>query len=531
MNIPEKADIWAKTYRKLKKEERYDYFMKTFNKKLPEHFLEGVDVVDYLLNGFSFLDGQKEHDKILNLIDIIYKHNENTFKKGDYQYIDQYLLDIKLYRSEVEYNDYKKFIDAPVESVDKLIDYLRKTIYYGYKDIAYNISKEVFKPIEKAPDLIVGAERDFAETVYLDKWQSHYEEIKSGAESDKDEFLKFMENYNYKLDEYYDMIVNYLRSGKLDFEDFNQEFLKGQREFVTRLKWMFLNYMYEEKDINFQISDSIWQLTLSFLLSDKVLEELVRVEGLFIIDRVNIISYLKKMTSFLSDNSEKQFFLLWGMVYIYDFLYEQGIIPELIYRSALKIINWNKPEIMLAYSSKLWKYSFVHRLSKPESVNEDIFNAERELFIKTYSTDINSNNIKDIYPYDINPDEALNDNNSIDIGRNDPCICGSGKKYKKCCLRLMEKQEREWKRNKGNERDFIWTIGEIAEMTTEEIIDKLFYFGVYFNMDVFKNRLMKEDSAANIVNEWFEKFEIRARYFDHDFIKLSAEVLKNRVNG
>ena len=24
------------------------------------------------------------------------------------------------------------------------------------------------------------------------------------------------------------------------------------------------------------------------------------------------------------------------------------------------------------------------------------------------------------------------------IGRNDPCLCGSGKKYKKCCLALEE---------------------------------------------------------------------------------------------
>ncbi len=531
MIIPEKADIWAKTYRELKKEESYDYFMETFNKRLPEHFLEGVDVVDYLLNGFSFLDEQKEHDKILNLIDTIYKHNENTFKKGDKQYIDQYLLDIKLYRSEVEYSDYRKFIDAPVESVDKLIDYLRKTIYYGYKDIAYNISKEVFKPIEEAPDLIVGAERDFAETVYLDKWQSHYDEIKTGAEPDKNEFLKFMENYNYKLDEYYDIIANYLMSEELDSEDFNQEFLKGQREFVTRLKWSFLNYMYEEKDINFQISNSIWQETLSFLLSDKTLEELFRVEGIFIIDRLSLISYLKKMTSFLSDNSEKQFLLLWGMVYIYDFLYKQGIIPELIYRSALKIINWIKPEVVSAHSSKLWKYSFIHRLPKSESVKEDIFKGEKDLFIKTYSCEIKLNDIEDIYPYGINQDETLNDKESINIGRNDPCICGSGRKYKKCCLRLMEKQERKWKRSKGNERNFIWTIGEIAEMTTEEIIDKLFYFGVYFNKDAFKNRLMEDDSVANIVNQWFEKFEIRARYFDRDFIKLAAEVLKNRLNG
>jgi hypothetical protein len=27
-----------------------------------------------------------------------------------------------------------------------------------------------------------------------------------------------------------------------------------------------------------------------------------------------------------------------------------------------------------------------------------------------------------------------------EIGRNDPCPCGSGKKYKKCCMDKMEKE-------------------------------------------------------------------------------------------
>jgi len=31
----------------------------------------------------------------------------------------------------------------------------------------------------------------------------------------------------------------------------------------------------------------------------------------------------------------------------------------------------------------------------------------------------------------------------MDIGRNDPCRCGSGKKYKKCCLAKDEAAERE----------------------------------------------------------------------------------------
>lgn len=26
----------------------------------------------------------------------------------------------------------------------------------------------------------------------------------------------------------------------------------------------------------------------------------------------------------------------------------------------------------------------------------------------------------------------------FDIGRNDPCLCGSGQKYKKCCLKVYE---------------------------------------------------------------------------------------------
>jgi hypothetical protein len=32
--------------------------------------------------------------------------------------------------------------------------------------------------------------------------------------------------------------------------------------------------------------------------------------------------------------------------------------------------------------------------------------------------------------------------------RNDPCLCGSGKKYKRCCQPLLEKEEAEY--NLGN---------------------------------------------------------------------------------
>jgi hypothetical protein len=39
------------------------------------------------------------------------------------------------------------------------------------------------------------------------------------------------------------------------------------------------------------------------------------------------------------------------------------------------------------------------------------------------------------------------------IGRNDPCHCGSGKKYKKCCLEKDIEEAREAKRYKPPPRD------------------------------------------------------------------------------
>lgn len=33
----------------------------------------------------------------------------------------------------------------------------------------------------------------------------------------------------------------------------------------------------------------------------------------------------------------------------------------------------------------------------------------------------------------LNPPEPIK--NTVTIGRNDPCLCGSGKKYKHCCLK------------------------------------------------------------------------------------------------
>jgi hypothetical protein len=46
---------------------------------------------------------------------------------------------------------------------------------------------------------------------------------------------------------------------------------------------------------------------------------------------------------------------------------------------------------------------------------------------------------------------------TMKIGRNAPCPCGSGKKYKKCCLKLEEQRAAEERQQNANEQKLFLT--------------------------------------------------------------------------
>jgi len=45
--------------------------------------------------------------------------------------------------------------------------------------------------------------------------------------------------------------------------------------------------------------------------------------------------------------------------------------------------------------------------------------------------------------YNLSPPRQLRINITKQIGRNSPCYCGSGRKFKKCCMKAVEKSEYE----------------------------------------------------------------------------------------
>lgn len=101
------------------------------------------------------------------------------------------------------------------------------------------------------------------------------------------------------------------------------------------------------------------------------------------------------------------------------------------------------------------------------------------------------------------------------IGRNDPCPCGSGKKYKKCCLPL-ERRKR-------------WSVEEVRSLSTEEIVSKLGSLGIPVTEESFLREVRNFYSAYDLAENWWKTYPVTAKGFDVDFPWMAAVVLWERL--
>jgi len=117
------------------------------------------------------------------------------------------------------------------------------------------------------------------------------------------------------------------------------------------------------------------------------------------------------------------------------------------------------------------------------------------------------------------------------LGRNDPCYCGSGKKYKKCCLAKDEKVRFE-KVSAPTETPSIFnhlSYEEVDAYSTKEIIDTLRGYGIPFDKTVFLDDVETFYSAEGVSENWFDKYQLTISGRMEDFPWFAAWVLWERM--
>jgi len=99
------------------------------------------------------------------------------------------------------------------------------------------------------------------------------------------------------------------------------------------------------------------------------------------------------------------------------------------------------------------------------------------------------------------------------IGRNDPCICGSGKKYKKCCLSLPRTQSLMYEKEGFFEKEVLGQCQERLVVTTtqEEAVPVRLYYKINNATNLRKNldtlKCLKYDTKDRFFISYYKEME------------------------
>ncbi len=341
--------------------------------------------------------------------------------------------------------------------------------------------------ISEADNLIGGAEYDLAICkVYLILQRVFNEQAES-----LDKKALSAEFFGYKF-KFGDNLLSAIETGLLkpiaDAGNLDDLFKKDKRSALWTLQCNFFFRMYE-KGFEFYLSGRLWDKMLEYCNENN---KSAKTLGAYF--NIKPSSFEKLIADFSAymflDNRSEMVAVLWGSVYIYGFLHERGIVSKEKFDGFVEMTRKLKGKVIGGNLPELWNFNFVHVWHKPDCILETEFEAENKIFTKSLTlknkkfnelrgeiaeelSEIGemSSSIIEAGGKEIEYDTSLLDKlfapqldgpdnyddgsvsredpetppvrnfttgtvvNEKKPGRNEPCPCGSGKKYKQCCMR------------------------------------------------------------------------------------------------
>ena len=442
-----------------------------FSKELPKEFIEDYDVDEVIFETRGHHETAKNFDNVIRFSELLQKEQPKLYEEN-FQYFDDFLIDYYCFHKDynkVE-NSFSNFILKPTHDFDSYIISFKKLLFYGYTDVLNVAIAKNYKEVETSEKLIGNAGHDLA----LCKLYLTLEDFNLRDNFDTKTFSNKLSKYDFDFNEDFLLAVETGMHEQLSKEDVLNNFLNDRQNFIITLEIHFLKYMQERK-ISFAISGRIWDNILTFWIVNNDKEK-CNPDDYFQVQIDEFEKYLSSLSGdMFVDNKSEMIATLWGSVYVYDFLKAIEIIKQNTFDNFIEITRVLKGKVIGQFISDLWNSNFIHLWEKPDSISTNEFIEEENIFKKSIffkpqkftrlrseiskeltnigelssyiieggKTDENRYNapLLDDF-FDTNQDNDMNDNRMLEpiktekkVGRNEPCPCGSGKKYKKCCGR------------------------------------------------------------------------------------------------
>lgn len=454
----------------------FDETCEFFSQELPQEFFDDYDPVDVILDTMGHQDDAKNFKNIIKFIDIVKNKQPEIYNEG-FVYINDFLVEYYCFHqdtSKVE-EAMSLYIDNPLEDYDSYLKAYRTLIFYQHSELLNRAIGENYLDVSTS-NRIIGGAYDLAISKFYMTLQETFEDKNEAF--DKVDFSSKVETYEFELDDnLLSALHKSISQSQLSVKDLNTLFVEDRVSLIVILRGYFLRYM-RERGFEFYLSGHIWDKMLEHWEEKK--NKAKSFDAYFRVTSVSFEEYLVGFSDMFVSNKPEMIATLWGSVYIYDFLHQLEIIPTVVYEDFLKTAQKLKGTLIGTFTPDLWRSNFVHHWMKADSVSDNEFREEHNIFTKSISIkyedfSVTSEELSDelskigpLADYIIKGGESrmIKDDFSFfdklfkdnaerydddeeyipfeekhlepvriepKVGRNDPCPCGSGKKYKKCC--------------------------------------------------------------------------------------------------
>lgn len=404
LKIPQNADKWWDEYERLRfnEERRLAFLNATLDSEAPENFWDkigGSDVVVDAFNHLALTRGAREAAEFLERFKMK-KRNlyEKDFHRYDYSLIDCYA---SLNEHEKVSDLVTNFVNDPERNVDVLFHVLDTLRLYGYAEETKRLSIAAYHKLKDSTEILPWSLIELEELAISSLLRKH-----AIAENTKtDEIVKELKNNGlHPKKESIDAMLKIFNGYTREWT--NRDFRKSNKNFDLNLFLLSTEFMYHlrtKHSIEFITSDMFAWLLREFYDS---LSRERKGRFVFTFSREYLSGYLMGYFSILSMSQARGVTLPAALKYFSNFLHERGLIIP----TELEEIEGNtealKDHLRKVCAKAPWRYKFLlqWKFDGKRLYDEDYFNVDFPVKAKK-------------------------------MGKNDPCPCGSGKKYKKCCGR------------------------------------------------------------------------------------------------
>jgi len=437
-----------KFYERLPQHEKFAFF-KWLGAQHPDKEFDWLDIFEDLRNDLAYNDNIAACEEFIQWYQ---KQYPDEYAQG-YEFIERDLCDYYLKTGNLEKLRQRiRFISQhPVSGIDTLtIRLYFQLLYHGLYEDALNYAKAVYKPLEDDEILWGNPETVFVQGLYLNSLQNEFQIFKETGSTDFQDIFRLAADMGLKENKTILNIEQKALTNPLNPVEILKKVNSHFKDVFIELNVYFLKYMLDNYNIPFSVSEVFWNIIAVKDLFGKSRQK----TDIFYIDVKTFSKTLDKRFDYsLGSNSLEMFGKIWALHYVFEFLEKNNLISTASADLMRENNRYHRNEVIYYMGNELWQMDFV--FSWPQN---QVWSELKPLFESTYGKSLEEarkilNEFKDnnlpvqriqdeIGISHSKKDQSLFslDNNlpyqktTPDIGRNEPCPCGSGKKYKKCCL-------------------------------------------------------------------------------------------------